>query len=130
MPEKTVATSAPIRASFANRSLVAPVLERIVSAAAVQAELSVDRLVNALAAVDVIVSACNRVFAAEAPREFSIAISPGKLQLSVDALHDGQADALLDAARLPEIGDVLARVADSIQTEQGQNGNSLSVTLC
>lgn len=107
--------------------LSGPVLERLISAAASRADLSIDRIVNALAAVDALVDATEHVFAPADERKFSIAISPGKILLAVNALHAEQAERLLGAARLPEIGGVLERMASSVSTEQ--NGDDTSLVL-
>lgn len=129
MSERRESTDGVVRLLIGDPSLIAPVLERLVSAAAVQAALPVDRLVNALAAVDALASAAERTFSANDPREFSLAIEPGRIELCVESLADGQAERLLAATRLPELGDVLERVAESVTTTSVDDGSALTIAL-
>ncbi|MGH2906054.1 MAG: hypothetical protein ACRDKI_04725 [Solirubrobacterales bacterium] len=118
-----------IAVQISDAALTAPVLERIVSAAAVQAALPVDRLVNALAAVDSIAVAAGRVLDEADPRRFKVLIREGEIKLVIDELADGQADAVLHATRIPAIGDVLERMATAVATETGEGGSSLVMTF-
>jgi hypothetical protein len=92
---------------------VAPVLERLVSAAAARAELPIDRVVNALTIVDVLVAATDEVLV-DGQRELVLTIGEGSLGITVAGLLDGQAEAIRDAASLPEVGNVLDRTARSV----------------
>lgn len=129
MNEAVLLRDDTIRLTVRDSSLVAPVLERLVSAAAVQAELPVDRLVNALAAVDALASATERIFADRESLEFVLLIEPGRLELRVESLGDGQVDRLLEATRLPGIGDVLERVAESVSTHSLDDGSALTIAF-
>lgn len=106
----------------------AAVLERLVSAAAARAELPVDRVVNAMTVVDAIVHATDSVLG-ENPREIRLTIGDGSLGLRVDSLIDGQAEAIRDAARLPDVGDVLERTASSVEIEHDGPGSALVIVL-
>jgi hypothetical protein len=119
------ANPALVELTMSDGQLSAPVLERLISAAATRADLSIDRIVNALAAVDALVHATEQVYATGDERKFSISIAPGEIRLAVDGLRSAQAESLLGATRLPEIGGVLEHMASSVATEQNGEGTSL-----
>jgi hypothetical protein len=121
--------AASVKVTFSDRQLIAPVLERVVSVAAVQAQMPVDRLVNALAAVDALGDASSRTLPDGNDVAFSIDIAPGRLLLAINGLQDGQVEGVLQATQLAEIGDVLARVAESVDVLPEPHGRSLVVTL-
>ena len=106
----------------------AAVLERLVSAAAARAELPIDRVVNAMTVVDAIVHATDSVLG-ENPREIRLTIGDGSLGLRVDSLVDGQAEAIRDAAQLPDVGDVLERTASSVEIEHDGPSSALVIVL-
>ena len=125
MTNEAPASPALVELTFADAELSAPVLERLISAAATRADLSIDRIVNALAAVDALIGATEHIYANGDERKFSIVIAPGEIRLAVDGLRGAQAESLLGATRLPEIGGVLERMASSVATEQDGDDTSL-----
>jgi hypothetical protein len=114
--------------SIGDPRFAGPILERLVSAAAARAELPVDRVVNALTVVDVLLHAADNVLPGQ-PRNMRIAFAPGSVRLALDGLRDGQAEAIRDAARVPGLGDVLARTAGGIEVETDGSHPALVVEL-
>jgi hypothetical protein len=114
--------------SIGDPRFVPAVLERLVSAAAARAQLPIDRVVNAMTVVDAIVHATDAVLGENA-REIRVTIGEGSLGLRVDHLVDGQAEALRDAARLPDVGDVFERTASKVEIENDGSHTSLVIVL-
>jgi hypothetical protein len=109
--------------------LAQPVLERLVSAAAAQANLPVDRVINALTVVDALVSATDRVFEASHPRDMVVAIGDRQISIAVEGLFDGQAESLRNAAVLPDVGDVFARTTSAVEIRENGPAKALVVSL-
>ena len=105
----------------------AAVLERLVSAAAARADLPIDRVVNAMTLVDALVYATDSVLG-DGTREIRVTIGDGSLGLRIDSLVDGQAEAIRDAAQLPEVGDVLGRTASTVAIEH--DGVRSALVMC
>ena len=110
-------------------ALAAPVLERLVSAAAAQAQMPVDRVVNALTAVDGLVAAADKVLASDHPRKLSVTIGDAALSIAIDSLQDGQAEALRQAAVLPDVGDVFQRTASSVEIKADGSTSELVIQV-
>lgn len=117
-----------VHVTIADPRLSAPVLERLVSAAAARAELPVDRVVNALTVVDQMVAAAGTVLDGGA-RSIAIQIGEGNLELTIDGLFDGQAEAIRDAAQLGPLGNVIDRAAKAVTTEQRGEHTALVISL-
>lgn len=111
-----------------DRSLAGPVLERLVSAAAVRADLPVDRVVDAMTIVDVVVAASGSSLSHDVT-SWSVSHGPGTVHLALDGLESDQIDAVREAAVLPEIGDVLTQTAKSVEIVENETGSSLVVTI-
>lgn len=114
--------------SLGDPRFAAPVLERLVSAAATRAELPVDRVVNALTVIDALVHATDSVIG-DQPREIVLEIGSGSLLLRVDQLVDGQAEAIREAAAVPGLGDVFARTATKVEVEAEGTRTALVIAL-
>jgi hypothetical protein len=125
---KSTAGEHAIDLSIADPRLAGPVLERLVSAAAAQAELPVDRVVNALTVVDVLVHAADSVLP-DQPREVRVTVRPGRIELALDHLIDGQAEALRDAAALPGVGNALDGAETSVSIENEGAHSALVIAL-
>lgn len=125
----TEAERSRVNLKINDRALAAPVLERLVSAAAVRADLPVDRIVDALTVVDAFVAASQRSLPNSAASAWSVSIAPGTIHLALDGLDASQADAVRSAAVLPEIGDVLAQTARSVEIIENEGDSSLVVTI-
>jgi serine/threonine-protein kinase RsbW len=98
-------------------ALLGPVVARVISILAARADLSVDRLSDAVLLGDAI--------SARAPAEFTDGVARleaeergGELLLRVGPLVDGAGDRLLEAMRIPEIGGTLERLADEIRVDR------------
>lgn len=114
--------------SISDPRLSSAVLERLVSAAAARAALPVDRVVNALTVVDALVHASDSVLGDKA-RDIRVTIGEGRLGLRVDSLVDGQAEAIRDAAQLPDVGDILERTASTVTIEHDGTESALVIVL-
>lgn len=112
-----------------DRAIAGPVLERLVSAAAVRADLSVDRIVDAMTVVDAFVAASQRSLPNGATTAWSVSFGPGTIHLALDGLETSQAEAVRSAAVLPEIGDVLAQTSHSVEIIENEGDSSLVVTI-
>lgn len=108
--------------------LAGPVLERLVPAAAARAGLAVDRVVNALTAVDALVDAADRVLPGRS-RDLRVGIGSGRISLQLGGLLDGEAESVRDAAALPEFGDVLKRTAIGVSVERNGEHSALVIAL-
>jgi hypothetical protein len=114
--------------SIGDPRFAASVLERLVSAAAARADLPIDRVVNAMTLVDALVHATDSVLG-DGTREIRVTIGERSLGLRIDALVDGQAEAIRDAAQLPDVGDILKRTASSVAIEHDGTSSALVIVL-
>jgi serine/threonine-protein kinase RsbW len=96
--------------------LLGPVLGRVVGMLAARAQCPIDRLDDALLLTDAV--------AAHAPGRTQngrvtvhVHAEPGGLSLRIGPLPDQGAQAMVDAASLPGIGNVFQRVADDVRTD-------------
>jgi hypothetical protein len=99
--------------------LLGPVLGRVVGMLAARAQCPIDRLDDALLLTDAV--------AAHAPGHTAngqvtvhVHAEPEGLSLRVGPLPDEGADALVQAASLPGVGNVFERVASDVRTEGGE----------
>lgn len=116
--------------SVAIGPLARPVLTRVVAMMAARADCPVDRLDDALVAADTI--------AAHAPRHSSdghlhltVGALPGALELRIGPLLDeADAQALIDDADVPGLGNVLERLTDELRVERDDaQGPRLVLTI-
>jgi serine/threonine-protein kinase RsbW len=110
--------------------LVGAILTRVVGMLAARAQCPIDRLDDALMITDAI--------AAHAPDHaingnvlVRVRADEQGLELCVGGLRDHGAQALLDAAALPGVGNVLERIADAVDPEpaSGDQGEQLVIRL-
>jgi hypothetical protein len=127
MTESAVGEQA-IELSIGSPELAGPVLERLVSAAAARAELPVDRVVDALTIVDVLVHATDSVLPGQ-PRSVRVTFSVGSLEIGVENLSDGQAESIRDAADIPGVGNTLELTATAITIEREGSRSALVISL-
>lgn len=127
MPEPITAEQF-VDVSIGDPRLSAAVLERLVSAAAARAELPIDRVVNAMTVVDALIHGADSVLG-ETTREIRVTIGEGTLGLRIDALADGQAEAIRNAAHLPDVGDILERTASTVSIEHDGTSSALVIVL-
>ena len=108
--------------------LVGAVLSRVVGMLAARAQCPIDRLDDALLVTDAV--------AAHAPARSK----DGHVQVAVDARETGLelrvmrlqpegAQAMMDDADLPGVGNIFERIADEVRTEAGDDGEELVVRI-
>jgi serine/threonine-protein kinase RsbW len=108
--------------------LVGAVLSRVVGMLAARAQCPIDRLDDALLVTDAV--------AAHAPARSK----DGHVQVAVDARDTGLelrvmrlqpdgAQAMMDDADLPGVGNIFERIADEVLTEAGADGEELVVRI-
>jgi len=109
-------------------SLVAPIVSRVISVLAAQADLSVDRLSDAVLLADAV--------SAHAPEDFSggrvtigIRQTEGAIEVRIGPLRIGAAERMLEAMELPDIGGSLRVLADEITVEPEESGESERLLL-
>ncbi|MFT4048483.1 MAG: hypothetical protein QM648_01440 [Solirubrobacterales bacterium] len=117
-----------VEVTIGRRDLGGPVLERLVSAAAARADMPVDRMFDAMAAIDCLNHALDTVLA-DRVRTLLIGISPGSVTLSVIGLSSDQLARVREAGVLPGVGDVMARTTSAIEIEQDGAEPALTLTL-
>ena len=127
MPDQVTAEQV-VEVSIRDPRCAAPVLERLVSAAAARAELPVDRVVNALTVVDALLHGVDAVVASE-DREVRVSIGERSVGLCIEHLEAGQAEAIIAAAHLPGLGDVLSRTAARVVAEDDGSRSALMIDL-
>jgi hypothetical protein len=96
--------------------LLGPVLGRVVGMLAARAQCPIDRLDDALLLTDA-VAAHAPGHAPEGRVTVHVHAEPAGLSLRVGPLGVGGAQALVDAAALPGIGNVFQRVADDVSSD-------------
>ncbi|MBJ7332982.1 MAG: hypothetical protein JHC95_24015 [Solirubrobacteraceae bacterium] len=94
--------------------LVAPVLSAVVAMLAARANCPVDRLDDALLLADAI-AAHGPDHGTDDRIRVHVTASPDGLELQIADLRDGGGAALMEAASLPGVGNVLERVADTVE---------------
>lgn len=117
-----------IEVTIADGGPVAPVLERLVSAAAARAELPVNRVVDALTVVDSLVAASDAALDG-GERQLQLKINDGLLAIVLGGLLDGQAEAVLAAADVPGVGNVLERTASTVDVVHVGPHSALVIAL-
>ena len=115
--EATTANEATV--TVRRPELLGPVLGRVVGMLAARAQCPIDRLDDALLLTDAV--------AAHAPGRTGggrvtvhVQTEPEGLSLRVGPLGADGAQALVDAASLPGIGNVFQRVADDVRAEESE----------
>ena len=114
--------------SIAAGPMVTPVLGRIIGVFAARAELSLDRLNDAVLIGDAIAGSGALHHSAERV-QVSIEASHRRLDMRVGPLVNGGGERLLHASDIPGIGEVLSRLADEVQVRPTDDGDFLHLTL-
>lgn len=104
-----------------NGPLVAPVLGRVVGMLAARAECPIDRLDDALLITDAVASHAP-AHAVDGCVSMLVRTSGEGLELAIGPLGEDGAQALLDDARLPGVGNVFEQVADSVEVAPVPDG--------
>jgi serine/threonine-protein kinase RsbW len=107
---------------LAQGPLAAPVLGRVVGILAARADCPIDRLDDALLVADAVAARAAN-FAEDGRVNVRIVAERGSVELHVGPLRTDGANALIESASLPGIGNVLERVADLLEPHPAENGN-------
>jgi len=108
--------------------LAAPVLSRVMSALAARADLPLDRVSEAGLLGDAVAAhAMPRV--GDGRVRLVVSARAGELVVRVGPLLDGGAEGLLRDSDLPELGSVIARLADDVQVEEEEGREHLVLRL-
>jgi serine/threonine-protein kinase RsbW len=97
---------------------VGPVLSRVVGMIAARAQCPVDRLDDAFLLADAVADHAGPL-ASNGRVAVNVSATDGTLVLRVGPLRTGGAAALVAAAELPGVGNVLERIADDVTPEAG-----------
>ena len=108
--------------------LVAPVLSRVVGMLAARAQFPIDRLDDALLVTDAVAAHASS-YTDDGRVAVTILAQEGELELRIGPLQPRGGHAVLAAAELPGVGNVLERVADDVQVEDGAGIEHLVVRL-
>ena len=108
--------------------LVGPVLSRVVGMLGARAQFPIDRLDDALLVTDA-VAAHAAGFTVNSRITVTVLAREGELELRVGPLRPDGGQALLAAAELPGVGNVLERVADDVQVRRQPDREELVVRL-
>ena len=108
--------------SVVSGPLSAPVLGRVVGMLTARADCPIDRLDDALLVADAVAAKAG-TFRDDSRIEAQIVARLGSVQVQVGPLRDGGAIGLIESAALPGVGNVLERVADELETQEGKDGS-------
>jgi hypothetical protein len=112
-----------------NGPLLGPVLTRVIGMLAARAQCPIDRLDDALLVADT-VAAHSPDHARNGTVTVGLAAGDGMLELTIGALRPQGAKAILADADLPGVGNVLERVADTVEVREGaRDGEELYIRL-
>ena len=109
-----------------NGPLLGPVLTRVIGMLAARAQCPIDRLDDALLVADT-VAAHSPDHAENGTVSVGLAAGEGVLELTVGDLKPQGAQAILQDADLPGVGNVLERVADAVEVRD--DGQELYIRL-
>jgi serine/threonine-protein kinase RsbW len=113
-----------------NGPLLGPVLSRVIGMLAARAQCPIDRLDDALLVADT-VAAHSPDYALDGGVRVELTTAEGLIELTVGDLRPDGAAALLQDAELPGVGNVLERVADTVEVLEGgdDGGDALYIRL-
>ena len=111
-----------------NGPLLGPVLSRVIGMLAARAQCPIDRLDDALLVADT-VAAHSPDHARNGSVRVDLAAREGLIELTVGDLRPKGAEQMLADAELPGVGNVLERVADSVEVRQEAEGEALYIRL-
>lgn len=122
------ATRDETRVSVATGPLVGPVLRRVVGMLAARADLPLDRLDDAVLVADVIATRASAYSMGNAVT-VAVATAPRALELRVGPLRAGGADDLISDSLIPDVGNVIERLADTIDVAHEDGHEYLLLSL-
>jgi hypothetical protein len=127
-PAEVEAATNEATVRIVNGPLVAPVLSRVVGMLAARAQCPVDRLDDALLVADAI-AAHAQSHTADGHVTVRLAAAPDGIEMQVAELGKGGADGLIADASLPGVGNILERIADSVEIDRSSERESITVRL-
>lgn len=104
--------------------LLAPVLSRVISVLASRADLSIDRLSDAVLIGDAVSAGAPHGFP-DGTALLAVQGEDGEVTLRVGPLEDGQAEKLRERLRLPELEGSVETLADGVDVEANEDGEHL-----
>jgi serine/threonine-protein kinase RsbW len=114
--------------SIAAGPMVTAVLGRIIGVFAARAELSLDRLNDAVLIGDAIAGSSSLHQSSERV-QVGIDAAHRRLEMRIGPLVDGGGERLLHASDIPGVGEVLSRLADEVQVRPSEDGDFLHLAL-
>lgn len=114
----------PVALTVADQFLLSPVVARVVGAVGAQAGLAVDRLDDAKLAADAIAEGVRRR-SSDGRLTMEAVAGDGVLTLRFGPFGPGEAAVIRDGSALPQIGDVVAGLADDVSVLDGGDGERL-----
>jgi serine/threonine-protein kinase RsbW len=102
--------------------LSAPVLGRVVGMLAARADCPIDRLDDALLVADAVAAKAGS-FSEDGRICAQVVARLGSVELQIGPLREGGASGLIASAALPGVGNVLERVADELEPQEGADGS-------
>jgi len=109
-------------------SLVGPVLGRVIGMLAARADAPVDRLDDVLLISDAI-AAHGPAHAGDGALRVHIQTTPDELRLRIGPLASKGGDALLAAAELPGVGNIVQQVSSQVTVEPSPEGEHLVILV-
>jgi serine/threonine-protein kinase RsbW len=110
--------------SIGDTELASLIVSRILSSLGVRADLSVDKLSDAILLGDAIAGGAPEGFI-DGRVQVSVADQPGVISVSVGPLREGAAQQLLDALEVPTLGASMRKLADDVHVEAAASGEHL-----
>ena len=111
-----------------NGPLLGPVLSRVIGMLAARAQCPIDRLDDALLVADT-VAAHGPDHTLNGSVRVDLAAREGVIELTIGSLRPNGAKQMLADAELPGVGNVLERVADTVEVRREGEGEALYIRL-
>jgi serine/threonine-protein kinase RsbW len=108
--------------------LVAPILSRVIGMFAARADFSVDRLSDAILLSDAISAHEPEAFP-DGTAQIEITEAEGSFTVRLGPLEAGQAKALVERMRIPELGASLEGLADEMSVKADEGGEFLAMRI-
>ena len=108
--------------------LLGPVLSRVISVLASRADLSIDRLSDAVLIGDAVSAGAQHGFP-DGTALLGVQGEEGEVTLRVGPLQGGQAEKLRERLRLPELEGSVESLADGVEIESREDGESLVLRI-
>lgn len=118
-----------VNVRFANAELVEEIMRRVVSAASVQASLTVDQLTNAITSLETLIAGIEAVLPDDAPRSFRVSIADRRVDVAIVELKGDQPNLIRLASEIEGVGDLLAATATKVFEFRDGNHSALAVSI-